>query len=121
MGVGIGSDGITLKFLYKRDRHVFAVPILLSTEFDFKMMIAATFIPSVIYGILRSVVIEHLQKRWRDNEIRKRRLENWERTKEEREEAQRELEKMQNKINESIDEEEEIGGLIIINARYGVL
>lgn len=125
IGFGVGAskeEGIQLKFSLKRsDRHHFTLPIVLTHSFNWKMLLMATLTPITCYTLLENFVMNPLMNYWRRKETKSKRKEIYLATQHKRQVALQELEKIREKALQSRNAEEEVNGLIIINAKYGDL
>jgi len=122
LGVSMGlNSGINLKLSYTRERHQFNLPVQLCDHFDYRVALLAVAVPMVTFGAFRRFVYLPLQKRWKRQALYTQLKNDYERTKEEREKAQEQREHMLQGAMESKLREEQVNGLIIINAQYGLL
>ncbi|KAG2393055.1 hypothetical protein C9374_009632 [Naegleria lovaniensis] len=125
LGFGVGAskeEGISLKFSLKRaDRHHFTLPIVLSHYFHWKMLFMATITPITCYTLIQNFILDPLMNYWRRKETRSKRKEAYLSTQHKRQVALQELDKIREQALQSRNAEEEVNGLIIINAKYGDL
>jgi DnaJ family protein C protein 11 len=124
LGVGVGmsgSSGVSLKVSYTRERHHFEVPIQLTDYFDYRVALGAIIMPVVGFLTARKFIYRPLQRRWKRQALYDSLKKDYEQTRPKREKAQEVKETMLQEATESKLREEQIGGLVIINAQYGML
>lgn len=126
IGIGAGSNGIRIKIGYS---HVVAnvpefaidLPIQVTEQYTWKSLFYTVAVPCLVY-LAGSLVILPFRKRFGKQSLLRKRMNNYNATEKERLHAQKEAQgkEVQQKALESRTEEDDIGGLIIINATYGL-
>lgn len=120
-GISITNDGIDLTLNFRKDRNVFELPISLYQEFSLSNLFYSCLIPSVLYLISSKLIIEPLKKRSKRLRLIEKRENNILITKSASEKAQEFIASVNNEIILNMNKEESKRGLVIINAKYGVL
>ncbi len=123
--VGFGVDvsrssGVGLKLSYTRERHQFDLPVQLTDFFDYKVALMAVVVPITTFFSVRKFVYRPLQRRWKRQALFRQLKVDYEQTRAAREAAQEMRESMLQGSMESKLREEQIDGLVIINAQYGM-
>ena len=124
IGFGVGAsiqDGVNMKFNLRRFRHNFNVPIALTHIFDWKMLLFATITPIACFSLFKSFIFDPISSYWKKKDIKNQRKTAFLATQEKRQKALAELEKIREQALQSRNAEEEVNGLVIINAKFGDL
>ena len=124
LGFGFGGgleEGVNLKLSLKRNRHNFNLPITLSHMFSWKLLLLSAITPIACFSLLKSFVFDPISSYWKKKDIKQKRKEAYLQTHEKRQKALQELEKIKEQALQSRNSEEEVNGLVIINAKYGDL
>lgn len=114
-------DGVTVRFKYRRFQQVYTIPVHLSGRITPEVVMYATIVPLVAYSVVRRFIIVPLVARDAQRKKAEARRKNDIVISERRREALASVRLMQETVGRKIEEEESVGGLIIVQAVYGLL
>lgn len=121
VGVEMGTNGVSLKFCFHRAGQRYSLPILLSTELTKMSVLAAIICPVILVSFTKMLLINpnEAKKETRKKEERKR--QNAAAISEARRVAEGDVRLMTSTVMRRRTMEDNRGGLVIIEARYGKL
>jgi len=121
IGVGSGSEGVHVDLVVRRGRNRVSVPCFINFEFHWKTFILASFLPAVCFNSLKRFVYGPYKRRKQINAERVKREKIYHDTAPQREAQQRQLETLMPDILAKKEQEMDVNGVVIMNARYGNL
>lgn len=121
IGVGSGSEGVHIDLVLSRGRNKLSIPCFINFEFHWKTFLLSSVLPAVCFNTVKRFIYGPYKRRKEINKQREKREEIFRETTAQRQKVQQELNNLMVEILSKKEEEMNVNGVVIMNARYGNL